>query len=127
MDGDLEQLPVPDQSGMRMIARVRGTDRIWYVTQPTTNITLQRANANVVLYKPINVGEREWAKGDVDDGVHAAGYQVQNVTIPSTANAVSATALVRTWHGINTEDPNPSSCSSTRTHSPGSATVTHQV
>ncbi len=97
---------VPDQSGMRMVARIRGTDGVWYVTQPTTNITLARTNASVVLYKPFNVGEREWAKGDVDDGVHPAGYQVQDITIPSTANVVSATALIRTWHGADPEDPN---------------------
>jgi hypothetical protein len=97
---------VPDQSGMRMVARIRGTDGVWYVTQPTTNIALARTNANVVLYKPFNVGEREWAKGDVDDGVHPSGFQVQDIAIPSTANAVSATALIRTWHGVDTEDPN---------------------
>ena len=96
---------VPDQSGVKMIARIQGSDGVWYVTQPSTGLTIQRSGSSVVMYKPYNVGEREWAKGDVSDGTHGAGFQIQNVNVSSIANISSATALIRTWHGLDTEDP----------------------
>jgi hypothetical protein len=97
---------VPDQSGVKVLARIRGTNGIWYVTNPVSSLNLSRASATVMMFKPENVGEREWAKGDVDDGVHGAGYQVQNVTIGNAVDAATATALIRTWHGADIEDPN---------------------
>ncbi len=96
---------VPDQSGISILARIRGTNGIWYVTQPVSRLTLSRASSTVMMFKPYNVGPREWAKGDVDDGAHGDGYQVQNVNVPDAADAASATALIRTWHGADIEDP----------------------
>jgi hypothetical protein len=97
---------VPDQSGVKMIARIHGTNGIWYVTQPSSNLSIARSQSSVVMFKPYNVGEREWAHYQVDDGVHPDAVQVENVFVPSKADASSAVALVRTWHGVDGEDPN---------------------
>lgn len=96
---------VPDQSDVRVIARIRGTNGLWYVTQPSTNLTIARSQSSVVMYKPYNVGEREWAHYGVDDGQHGDAVQVQNVSVPTVADAANAVALVRTWHGADIEDP----------------------
>jgi hypothetical protein len=96
---------VPDQSGMKILARIHGTNGVWYVTQPVENLSLARSQSSVVMFKPTNVGPREWAKFDVDDGEHGYGYQVQNVYVNESADISSAAALVRTWHGADIEVP----------------------
>jgi hypothetical protein len=95
---------VPDQSGMKIVARIHGTNDIWYVTQPVTGLSLYRSTGSVALYKPYNVGEREWAHDGVDDG-HGNGYQVENVNVSSLDEASAAAVIFRTWHGASIEDP----------------------
>jgi hypothetical protein len=96
---------VPDQSGVKIVARIHGTNGIWYVTQPSENLSLSRSSSSVVMFKPTNVGEREWAKLDVDDGVHGYGYQVQNIYVNDNSDIAAAAMIVRTWHGADGEVP----------------------
>ena len=88
---------VPDQSGIKMLARIRNSNGVWYVTPEATGLTLQRSGSYVRLYKPLDTGERAWARGDL-------GEVVIHVDIPSgdnIANASEAVGFVRTWNGID--------------------------
>ena len=90
---------VPDQSAasVKLIARVRDNTGTWYVSPEVSSLTLQRSGASVKLYKPQNVGERAWARGDLDP-------VSVNVTIPSgddLTRATSAAYFVRTWNGLD--------------------------
>jgi hypothetical protein len=93
---------VPDQSGMKMMARIRGTNGVWYVTPEVTNLSLLRSNSSVKLYKPLNTPERAWARGDLD-------VVRINVNIPSGDDINKATSAVyhnRTWNGLdNVREP----------------------
>ncbi|MCC6396332.1 MAG: T9SS type A sorting domain-containing protein [Bacteroidetes bacterium] len=87
---------VPDQSGIKLLARIRGTNNVWYVTPEITNLTLSRGEGSVVLYKPTDVGEREWARGDINGGT-----QESYVNIPSLAGASAAVFIARTWNAVD--------------------------
>ena len=87
---------VPDQSGIKLLARIRGTNNVWYVTPEITNLTLSRGEGSVVLYKPTGIGEREWARGDINGGT-----QDSYVSIPSLTGASAAVFIARTWNGVD--------------------------
>ena len=85
---------VPDQGGIKILARIRGTNGVWYVTPEVTGLTLARSGSYVRFYKPYNVPERAWARGDLP-------VVRIPVNIPSIANASSARAFLRLWNGID--------------------------
>jgi hypothetical protein len=88
---------VPDQSGIKILARIRNSNGVWYVTPEVTGVTLQRSGSYVRLYKPLDTGERAWARGDL-------GEVVIHVDIPSgdnISNASEVSGFVRTWNGID--------------------------
>ena len=89
---------VPDQSGIKLLARIKGSNGVWYVTPEVTGLTLARASSAVRLYKPYGIDEREWARGDLGD---PAGTQQSYVDIPDLADATSAVFLARTWNGVD--------------------------
>ncbi len=83
---------VPEQSGIKLLARIRDGNGIWFVSDEVTNVTLTRSGS-VVLYKPSNVPERYWVR---DNDVYSS-----NVDVSTLSGATSAVLLVRTWNGIN--------------------------
>jgi hypothetical protein len=89
---------VPDQSGIKLLARIKGSNGVWYVTPEVTGLTLGRASSAVRLFKPYGIGEREWARGDLGN---PAGTQQSYVDIPDLADATSAVFLAHTWNGID--------------------------
>ena len=95
---------VPDQTAgsVKLLARIRGSNGVWYVTPEVTNLSLARAGTSVRLYKPIDMPERAWARGDLD-------VVRINVTVPPSTNLGDATDAVyhnRTWNGLdNVREP----------------------
>ena len=89
---------VPDQSGIKVLARIKGSNGVWYVTPEVTGITLARASSAVKLFKPSDIDEREWARGDLGS---PAGTQQSYVDIPDLGDATSAVIFARTWNGID--------------------------
>jgi hypothetical protein len=90
---------VPDQvaGSVKLLARIRGTNGVWYVTPEVTNLSLARTGKSVRLYKPIDTPERAWARGDLD-------VVKIHVTIPPSTNLGDATDAVyhnRTWNGLD--------------------------
>ncbi|MCC6396383.1 MAG: immunoglobulin domain-containing protein, partial [Bacteroidetes bacterium] len=90
---------VPDQAAgsIKMLARIRNSNGVWYVSPEVTGLTLQRSGSYVRLYKPTDMPERAWARGDV-------GVINIHVNIPggdNVANASSAVGFVRTWNGAD--------------------------
>ncbi|RPH76533.1 MAG: hypothetical protein EHM80_14440, partial [Nitrospiraceae bacterium] len=88
---------VPDQSGMKLVARIRGTNGVWFVTNEVTNVTLRRSNASVKLYKGSNVPSRFSAR-------RTRTSKSSSIVIPSTDNLSTATSvkmLITTWNGTN--------------------------
>lgn len=90
---------VPDQpvGQIKMIARIKDDNDIWYVTPEVTELSLVRNGFSIKMYKPLDTPERCWAKGDV-------GEQVIHVSIPPTdvlSDAAAAQYDIRTWNGAN--------------------------
>ena len=87
---------VPDQApgSVKLIARIRDGNDIWFVTDEVTNLTFSRTSSSVVLYKPFNVPDRFWVR-------EGEGEKSSQVSITSLSGATSATLLVRTWNGID--------------------------
>lgn len=88
---------VPDQTGMKLVARIRGTNGVWFVTDEVTNVTLRRSNATVKLYKASNVPPRFGVRS-------GRTTKTCNINIPTTDNLATASSvrmLITTWNGTN--------------------------
>ena len=90
---------VPDQAAgaVKLLARIRGSNGVWYVTPEVTNLSLVRSGKSVRLYKPFDTPEEAWARGDLD-------VVRINVNIPESTNLSDATEAVyhnRTWNGLD--------------------------
>ncbi len=90
---------VPDQTagGIKLIARIRDNNGIWYCSDEVTSLSLGRTGHAVKLYAPTDVPERAWARLDLSP-------VVCHVNIPIGDNVGDATAAVyhlRTWNGID--------------------------
>jgi hypothetical protein len=95
---------VPDQAAgsVKLLARIRNSDGVWFVSPEVTSLSLARTGKSVQLYKPLDTPERAWARGDLDVvRIH--------VSIPSGATLADATDAVymnRTWNGLdNVREP----------------------
>ncbi len=90
---------VPDQAAgsIKLLARIRNGNGVWYVSPEVTGLTLQRSGSYVRLYKPEDTPERAWARGDI-------GEITTHYTIPGGDDVSTATEVVgfiRTWNGID--------------------------
>ncbi|MBK7260182.1 MAG: carbohydrate binding domain-containing protein [Ignavibacteriae bacterium] len=88
---------VPDQApgSIKLVARIRNGNGVWYVSPEVSGLTLQRSGSYVRLYKPLDMPERAWARGDLDEvNVH------YNVT-DDVSQATEVVGMVRTWNGID--------------------------
>ncbi|HSQ75196.1 MAG TPA: fibronectin type III domain-containing protein, partial [Bacteroidota bacterium] len=98
---------VPDQAAgsVKLLARIRNTDGVWYVSPEVTSLSLTRTGKSVRIYKPLDTPERAWARGDLDPArIH--------VNIPDGTNLSDATDAVyhhRSWNGLdNVREPGES-------------------
>lgn len=89
---------VPDQApgGIKLIARIRGNDGTWFVTNEVTDLTLARGANSVQLYKPTNVPRKHWVRGNSEE---TSNFVISSGHDLSTASA--AWLLIRTWNGID--------------------------
>ncbi|NLI80094.1 MAG: hypothetical protein GX443_00180 [Deltaproteobacteria bacterium] len=87
---DTQWVPDQDVGQVRLIARVRDTNGVWFVTDEVSNLSLQKSQS-VRLYKPTGVPQLFW--------VRAGETKSCKVYIPTLANAVDAVMLVKTWNG----------------------------
>jgi hypothetical protein len=91
---------VPDQplGGIKVCARVRGANGVWYVTPEVSSVSLSRVGTSKRFYKPENVPQSFWVQG------YAGDTKSSNFTVPAGDNlgdASSVTLFLRTWNGIN--------------------------
>jgi hypothetical protein len=88
---------VPDQASgsVKVLARIRNSNGVWYVSPEVTGLTLQRSGSFVRLYKPLDTPERAWARGDLGEvNIH---YDVTD----DPSQATEVVGMVRTWNGID--------------------------
>jgi hypothetical protein len=102
---------VPDQPAgqVKLVARIKDANNIWYVTPEVTQLSLLRTGSSVKLYKPLDIPERCWVKGDVNQG-YGLGYQVVHFNIPPSdklADATAAQYYIRLWNGLNVASQDP--------------------
>lgn len=90
---------VPDQAAgsMKLLARIRNTDGVWYVSPEVTNLSLARTGKSVRIYKPLDTGERAWARGDLD----VVRIHMNIPTAPALSDATDAVYHNRTWNGLD--------------------------
>ncbi|MGB5872229.1 MAG: Ig-like domain-containing protein [Bacteroidota bacterium] len=86
---------VPDQPGaVKFIARIKGNNGLWYVTDEVTGVTFARTSGSLVLYTPSNVPENYWVREDKQ-------YKENNVEISNGSGITGGLLHARTWNGIN--------------------------
>jgi hypothetical protein len=85
---------VADQSGIKLLARIQGTNGVWYVTPEVTSITLARSSGYVAFSRPYGVPERMWARGDIN-----GGYQYCYADVSTTTDATGVLLHMRLWNG----------------------------
>jgi hypothetical protein len=90
---------VPDQAAgsIKLLARIRGSNGVWYVTPEVTGLSLARSGKSVRLYKPLDTPLRAWARGDID--VIRINVNVPTGTILS--DATDAVYYHRSWNGLD--------------------------
>ncbi|MFN0158701.1 MAG: immunoglobulin domain-containing protein [Bacteroidota bacterium] len=90
---------VPDQlqGSIRLVARIRDNNGVWFVTNEVAGLTLQRDSISVKLYKATNVPERF----NVRLGRTTATSKFTVPGTPGLANALAARFLLKTWNGTN--------------------------
>ncbi len=88
---------VPDQVAgtVKVYARIRDNNGVWFVTNEVVNLSLDRDSTSVKLYKPASIPEQYGVR---------SGRTTKTVsfTIPATDNlarATSAKLIIRTWNG----------------------------
>lgn len=91
-----EWLPNQPSGSVKLIARIRDNNGIWFVTNAVENLTFNRSQGTVKLYKPVGVHEVFWVR---------AG-ETKSCTIPipdsdSLHNATAAKLYIATWNGID--------------------------
>lgn len=89
---------VPDQAAgsVKLIARIKATNGLWYVTNEVQGLTLLRPDHSIQMYKPENVPEVF--------GVRADAVKTSTVNVPADhdlSKATDARVYTRTWHGID--------------------------
>ena len=96
---------VPDQAvgSVKLLARIRDNNDIWYVTPAVENLSLQRVGSSVKLYKPLNIPEAYWVR----DHQQTVSSEVNIPGGDNLSDAVSAALFVRTWNGINGQGDPP--------------------
>jgi hypothetical protein len=86
---------VPDQPGsVKFVARIKGNNGLWYVTDEVTGVTFARTSGALVLYTPSNVPENYWVREDKQ-------YKQNNVEISNGSGITGGLLHIRTWNGIN--------------------------
>ncbi|MEM7165772.1 MAG: LamG-like jellyroll fold domain-containing protein [Planctomycetota bacterium] len=92
---DTELVPDQQPSIIRLVARIRDNNGVYYVTPEVTGLTLARTLHEVFLAKPTNVPESFWVRaGDIDTSEFV-------LPLGSLTGIVSAKLLARTWNGID--------------------------
>lgn len=94
---DTSMVPDQDAGAIKLKARIKDKNGVWYETNEITGLTLQRSGS-VKLYQAASVPQKFW--------VRAGEIKSSTFTIPSTHNigqATSAKLLVHTWNGIDGE------------------------
>jgi len=89
---------VPDQAAgaIKLKARIKDKNGVWYETNEITGLTLSRSGS-VKLYKATSVPERFWV-----NKYHPTMSSTFNIpTTHNLAQATSAKLLVHTWNGID--------------------------
>jgi hypothetical protein len=84
---------VPDQrpGAIKLIARIRNRDGVWFVTPAVEGLTLKRTGASVKLFRPRDVPQHYW--------VRAGARASSAVEVADVNGAAEAVVAVRTWNG----------------------------
>jgi len=89
-------VPAQQAGGIDVVARIRDTDGVWFVTEQVSGLTLSRPGINVKMYKPTDIPEKYW--------VRAGQTRSSNFVIPAWDDLTlieSARLNVATWNGIS--------------------------
>lgn len=91
-----EWVPNQPSASVKLIARIRDNNGVWFVTQAVENLTFNRRDGTVKLYKPVGVHEVFWVR---------AG-ETKSCLIPisgsdSLQNATAAKLYIATWNGVD--------------------------
>ena len=94
---DTTRVPNQPAQSIRLIARIRDLNGVWFVTDEIPDLTMMRTESTVRLYKPKDVPERFWSRTNLRN-------RRSKVEIPADdplESAETAWLLIRTWNGID--------------------------
>jgi len=88
---------VPDQAAgsVKLLARIKDNNGVWYVTSYVDGLSLQRSGSSVRLYKSYNMPEKYCIR---DNNKKSNKIKITD----SLSKAESATIHMRTWNGQDT-------------------------
>ncbi len=91
---DTDLVPEQAPGSIKLLARVKDPNGVWYVTNEVTNLTLQRNGNFVKIYRVTDMPERFWVRQNrTTKSVHfniPAGDVINNIT--------SAKLIIPTWN-----------------------------
>jgi hypothetical protein len=90
---------IPDQianENIKLIARIKDTSGIWYVTDQVINLSLLRSGWSVKMYKPEKIPAEYIARGRTAIG---SSFTIPAGDAPSSAD--EARLVMRRWNGDN--------------------------
>jgi hypothetical protein len=81
---------VPEQAAgsMKLLARIKGSNGVWFVTNEVTGLSLQRTGSYVRMYRAYDMPERFWVRAGAGRSPKSTHF-----TIPAGDNLANATSL----------------------------------
>ena len=92
---DTELVPEQAAGSVKLLARIRDANGVWYMSPEVISLTLQRSNSFVKIYRTVNIPERFWVRSGRTTGTVTFSIPASD----NLANAVSASLLINTWNG----------------------------
>jgi hypothetical protein len=91
---DTRWIPDQEAGAIKMLARIKDKNGLWYVTQPVVDLSLRRPNVSVKIYKSYDVPESFTTR--------IGQTKSCKIDIPDSDNLKQATEVLfhlRTWNG----------------------------
>ena len=94
---------IPDQTPgtIKLIARIRDNNGLWYNTEEVTRLTLRRRERAVKLYEAEDVKKSYWVRDPNRPGRNTRSSSVTLAGSDDLSTATSAQMLVSTWNGLH--------------------------
>ncbi len=101
VDWDTRYVPDQANGAIKILARIKASNEMWYITPIKSGISLDRGDASVKMYTASDIPERYASRsGQPDD---SARVRIPSADASFIDSATEASMFWRTWNGHNYE------------------------